>query len=472
MSDLRHRLYRAIVRLHPAEFRNEFGRSMVLDFVDALENRGFAALCVDALLSLARQWAVVASGTSEATITARPSLLGGQYVMIRDERLNVIELGRGLVVSVGLLALCGFALTTGGHPSGLALVYVKSPRTAESSETQMPETNGYGAESKFAGASAAATSRGGATPSGALPAATLATPPGTSTGLDWEKAAGGKQQFEVASIRLAPPPDLSSPPSSYSPERSRAAAATRRGFPLSSDDSYTNYPNDTLYGRFPLSIYIQFAYKQRLAPDQMKAMLAGAPKWVNEDNYEIRAKASGAVTKDQLRLMTQALLADRFKLAVHFESREAPVLALTLAKPGKLGPNLHPHSEGPACDRPSDEAFPPVCYADYLIPTHDGLWKEGARNNSMEWIAHSLTMTGRLDHPLVDQTGLNGNYDFYIEWSRSASAVSALDAGVVSEPRGPTFLEALQEQLGMKIVSTRAPVEFLVIDRVERPSEN
>jgi bla regulator protein blaR1 len=262
-----------------------------------------------------------------------------------------------------------------------------------------------------------------------------------------------------------------SAPSTFSPERSRAAAAARHDFPLSSDESYTAFPNDTLFAHFPLSVYIQFAYKLRLSPDQMKAKLAGAPKWVTSDNYEIRAKASGPVTKDQLRLMMQALLADRFKLAIHFETRDSPVFALTLANPGKLGPNLHPHAEGPPCDRPSDTAFPSECYSDFVIPTHDGLFKEGMRNNSMEGIAHSLTATGRLDHPLVDQTGLSGNFDYFIEWSRAASTVSASSTGV-PDPQGPTYLEALKEQLGMKIASARAPLEFLIIDHIERPSEN
>jgi uncharacterized protein (TIGR03435 family) len=167
---------------------------------------------------------------------------------------------------------------------------------------------------------------------------------------DWQKAAGGKQQFEVASIRPTPP------------EIDPTHPTEPPNFPISDDDSYTAGPNDSFIADFSLVTYIQFAYKLRLAPDQLKAMLAGASKWVDHDDYEIHAKASGPVTKDQLRLMMQALLADRFKLVVHFETREAPVLALTLAEPGKLGPNLHPHAEGPACDQSDAKTFPARCY--------------------------------------------------------------------------------------------------------------
>lgn len=275
---------------------------------------------------------------------------------------------------------------------------------------------------------------------------------------EWQKKAGGSLLFEVASIRPTPPEIDPSRPSEPP------------NFPISNDDSYTTGPNDSFIADFSLVTYIQFAYKLRLAPDQMKAMLASVPKWVSSDNYEIHAKASRPVTKDQLRLMMQSLLAERFKLALHFEDRDAPVLALTLVKPGKLGPNLRPHAEGPPCDRPDDRVFPAQCYVDAAKPTRDGLLMEGSRNNSMEVIAHMLTATGRLDHPLVDQTGLPGNYDFTIERSPTANATSA--AGAAPEIQGATFLEALQEQLGLKITSAHAPLPFLIIDHVERPSAN
>lgn len=281
----------------------------------------------------------------------------------------------------------------------------------------------------------------------------------TATMSDWQKAAGGKMEFEVASIRPTPP------------EIDPSRPTEPPNFPISNDDSYTAHPNDSFIADFSLVTYIQFAYKLRLAPDQLKALLAGVPKWVNDDNYAIHAKASGPVTKDQLRLMMQALLADRFKLVVHFETREAPVLALTLDKPGKLGPNLHPHAEGPACDQPDAKVFPARCYVDARMRIGNG-WREGSRNNSMKVIAKILTTTGGLDHQLIDQTGLTGNYDFTVEWSPAASRVAAPDAGAAPDAEGPTFLEALHEQLGMKIVSTRAPLEFLVIDHIERPSEN
>jgi uncharacterized protein (TIGR03435 family) len=100
---------------------------------------------------------------------------------------------------------------------------------------------------------------------------------------------------------------------------------------------------------FPLSIYIQFAYKLWLTNDQVHAMVANLPKWVATDSFVIQAKAPDDPTEDQMRLMVQSLLADRFKLAVHFETQLTSVLALVLAKPGKTGPKLLSHAEGPPC---------------------------------------------------------------------------------------------------------------------------
>src|ERR1700727_3648534 len=107
MSSFRHRLYRAIVGMHPADFRDEFGREMMLDFEDALHAYGLGRLCRDGLWSLARQWSArILSRGQEQSSTPRTSLLAGQYVMIREERLTMIELGRGLIGSVMLVGLC------------------------------------------------------------------------------------------------------------------------------------------------------------------------------------------------------------------------------------------------------------------------------------------------------------------------------------------------------------------------------
>jgi uncharacterized protein (TIGR03435 family) len=116
------------------------------------------------------------------------------------------------------------------------------------------------------------------------------------------------------------------------------------GYSLDSDDSYV--PGQSLFvADGPLSTFIAFAYKL----DLLHSMIANLPKWANEQSYEIRARVPGAPSKDQARLMMRALLVERFQLAIHFEKQEKPALALTLIKPGKLGPGLHRHDEGAGC---------------------------------------------------------------------------------------------------------------------------
>jgi uncharacterized protein (TIGR03435 family) len=203
--------------------------------------------------------------------------------------------------------------------------------------------------------------------------------------------------FEVASVRPSNP-DKFTPPA----------------FALDAGDSYAS-TGGRFSADFPLWVYITFAYKLTLTPDQNQAMVQHLPKWVASDRFNIQAKAEGNPTKDQMRLMMQALLADRFQLAVHFETQEVPVFVLTLAKSGKLGPNLRPHADGPPCDVVDASVFPPRC--DLYGRTISGkVTKMGARNTTMDMLANGVSSMGSLGRPVVNQTGLHGPVDFTLEW--------------------------------------------------------
>jgi uncharacterized protein (TIGR03435 family) len=93
----------------------------------------------------------------------------------------------------------------------------------------------------------------------------------------------------------------------------------------------------------PLVLYILFAYN--LLGNQMQSLLPQLPQWALADRYEIQARAGGTPSKDEMRLMMRALLAERFKLATHHETRQVPVLAMVLTEPGKIGPQLRRHSD-------------------------------------------------------------------------------------------------------------------------------
>ena len=281
---------------------------------------------------------------------------------------------------------------------------------------------------------------------------------------DWQKAAGGKMSFEVASIRPSKPGTFTPP-----------------NFPLSNDDAYE--PTGGVFtADFPLEVYLEFAYKFRPSPDQRKAIFEHLPKWVTTDHFTIHARAAGNPTKDQMRLMVQSLLADRFKLAIHFETKQVPALAMTLIKPGKLGPKLIPHAQGPPCDPSatlqtpganSSHVFPPICDAQMLERTPNHMIETGSRNATLEIMAAAFSSLGRLDRPVIDRTGLSGRFDFTLEWTMESSGPeAAASAATPADEQTTTFLQALKEQLGVKLEPTVAPISILVVDHVEQPSEN
>jgi bla regulator protein BlaR1 len=285
---------------------------------------------------------------------------------------------------------------------------------------------------------------------------------GQPTAPDWQAAAGGKMAFEVASVKQDDGPFR--PPN----------------FPLDPGDAYRPVGGRFL-ADFPLTTYITFAYKLSLTSEQRQAMIAHLPGWVATDRFAVEARAPGNPSKDQMRLMVQSLLADRFKLAAHFETQVQPVLAMMLAKPEKTGPKLRPHSEGPPCEAPSlanvppsrdGDVFPPICDAYMMTRMPNKPAKAGSRNTTMALLAGALPGLGNLDRPVVDQTGLSGRFDFTLEFAPELNRPAPPNSDPPSDPQGPAFLDALRDQLGLKLQPTKAPVQVLIIDHLERPSAN
>jgi len=202
-------------------------------------------------------------------------------------------------------------------------------------------------------------------------------------------------------------------------------------------------------------------------------MLAGLPEWVNHDRYLVEATAPLHATKDQYRLMMQALLAERFGVKLHFEQREMPVLAMTLIKQGKTGPNLIPHEKGVPCDAaPTPEVYPPFCYGFSARPKGKGS-EFGSRDSPMELIGKFLGSvageTGEISRPVVDQTGLTGRWDYTLV---IAQPFGGKPSDALEEHPGPTVMEGMQEQLGIKLKPSRAMVPVLIVDQIHRPTEN
>jgi len=298
---------------------------------------------------------------------------------------------------------------------------------------------------------------------------------------DWQKAAGGKMAFEVASIRLTAP-----------------GTALRPNMPMDDLNRFAS-TGGLFNATASLDDFVEFAYKIYLAPEQRAALLGAMPKWAATQRFTISARATGDPTKDQYRLMMQSLLADRFKMTVHSEKRDMPVLALVLAKPGKLGPFLRATADGPPCNvagsvpdsMPSpatgvvggwSAGWPYGCDWTGIYPRPNGLMLWGLRNCTMYCLGARLANMPPMDlgRPVVDETGLSGKFDLALEWEYippasyrpPPSAPEPAAAGAPPDVHGPTLREALENQLGLKLKPTNAPVDTLVVDHVEMPSEN
>jgi uncharacterized protein (TIGR03435 family) len=249
-------------------------------------------------------------------------------------------------------------------------------------------------------------------------------------------------KFEVVSVR-----------------QNKSDATPVTNFPPGPEDAYTSSGGSFSGSGVTLYQYISLAFDFTVYDYQL--LKSRLPGWVFTDRFDIQARASGNPTKAQMRLMMQSLLADRFKLAIHFETREVPVFALVLAKPGNTGPQLRPHSGDPPCSTASP------CDRFDSLPNPPGQFKIGARNVTMGFIANVLA-TSELGRPILDQTNLAGHFDFTLEWTPNIPA----SPDFMPDQSGPTYIEALKEQLGLKLESTRGPVQVPVIDKVERPDQN
>jgi uncharacterized protein (TIGR03435 family) len=217
---------------------------------------------------------------------------------------------------------------------------------------------------------------------------------------------------------------------------------------------------------------------------QIEAFRSAAPDWVLTSHFDIEARIEDAsASKDQIRSMMRALLADRFHLVTHEQVRETNVFALVPNKPGVTGPKLQPHPLDDSCSRgyfsprtspknsvASEEpketvpaGYPTVCGSILGVPASAlDRYSLGARDVPIQVIANALSSWGHLGRPVLDRTGLSGHYDFVLEYTPDPPPANAPDSG------GPTFMEALQKQLGLKLRAQKGEVSFIVLDRIDR----
>src|ERR1039457_4817815 len=290
--------------------------------------------------------------------------------------------------------------------------------------------------------------------------------------------------FEVASVKPAEPQPMGQ------------MRVMMRGGPGTPD------PGQLTYSNVSLKNVLTNAYG-------VKGYQINGPKWLDSERFDIAAKIPMGATKEQLKQMMQNLLAERFKLALHHETKELPMYALVVGKGGaKLKESVDENATASGAAPPppgGDRALPAMprmkVGADGMPQLPSGAGKYGmttmmtngrlrAVGNRQPVAALTELLGNLLGVPVVDATGLKANYDFTLDFAPDSingpmgmmpppppPHDGAIGGGppMASAPDmgGPSIFTALQEQLGLKLEQRKGPVDLLVIDRLEKvPTEN
>ena len=212
------------------------------------------------------------------------------------------------------------------------------------------------------------------------------------------------------------------------------------------------------------------AFILRVAFDLRADQLSGGPPWIHTERFDINARAAGDRPRQQMLLMVQSLLADRFKLKVHLELRALDVHAMVLAKEGQLGRGLRPSQVDCESDRiespppPPGQVQRPVCGV--RVSGNNGLGQYQLRAGGTT-LSALITVTGVrsvLGSTVLDRTGLSGTFDIDLDYIPQEPVVASQPAV------GLPIIAAFEQQLGLKFERRRETTEVLVIDSVARPT--
>ena len=284
----------------------------------------------------------------------------------------------------------------------------------------------------------------------------------TGTLVRAQSGSNGHLEFEVASLR----------PSRGSEGGGRKSADGKGsgGLPPVLGHGSLSY-SDTVFGMVVRAYGIKGC---RPALQGNCALLSGGPDWAKKDRFDILAKLPEGTPEytftqffngqaPQIQLMLQALLAERFNLRVHREKKQMPVYALIVAK---NGPKVKKSGEVDKVKLPDGTFFERrgVVFQPTTLPNGDRMIRLNAKNASMQEVSN--TFSSILERPVLDRTGLRGEFDFTMEYAAGDGEEPFVALG------GPEVFTAFQEQAGLKLQTTKAAVDVLIIDHAEKPSEN
>jgi uncharacterized protein (TIGR03435 family) len=187
--------------------------------------------------------------------------------------------------------------------------------------------------------------------------------------------------------------------------------------------------------------------------------IVGGPAWLANDRFDLEAKAARPSGSDELHRMLMNMLSDRLHLRFHHETKEMPVYALML---DKAGPKLTPHAAANAGQVWIDQTEEKALHV-----------KMKATSVPMDYFAFRLGLA--MDRPVIDQTGLQGPYDFNLEYTRQLPPEFPAGAklnGEEPDTSGPSIYAAVKQQLGLDLRPQKGQADVIVIDHIEKPTEN
>lgn len=203
----------------------------------------------------------------------------------------------------------------------------------------------------------------------------------------------------------------------------------------------------------PIKLMIQVAY--RIKADQ----IVGGPIWLDSERFDMQAKAEKPSSGDELHVMLMNMLVDRLQLKFHHEKKEMQMYALTV---DKGGPKLTPHEAANGGDPWIDQAETQFLHVSMK-----------ATSSPMDYLAFRLSQV--TDWPVVDMTNLHGGYDFNLNFTRELPSGFPQNGKINGEDpdtSGPTLFAAVKQQLGLELKAQKGPVDVIVIDHVEKPTDN
>jgi uncharacterized protein (TIGR03435 family) len=303
-------------------------------------------------------------------------------------------------------------------------------------------------------------------------------------------AAGTLQHVARVQLPSAPPPEVTVPaaepiPAPVGPVRKPAPVLLAQADPASVTQTRTPQPERPRFevasvkptngvgassggagvgsaSEHNMTVRFLLWFSYRVQPFQ----IVGGPGWIDSDRFDIEARAEDRnAGPDQVRLMLQSLLEDRFHLKLHREVKVSPIYALVVAKGGPKM-KLSADQTSPDVNGPSPPGSP--------LPNHGAIrFGQGSfLGNAVNLSFFAKMLSQRLDQLVVDRTNLPGRYDFLLQWKPGPGEApnEAPAAGDIDSR--PSIFTAIQEHMGLKLESGREPVEVLVVDHIERPSEN